>query len=53
MIEDKLDREERIRLECIAQAVTLSMSHPNKAPIKVIEDAAQFEAYIKNGSNNG
>jgi hypothetical protein len=53
MVEDKLSRDERIRLEFMNQAVSISMGTPNKTVDKIITDAKKFEAYIKNGSTNG
>jgi hypothetical protein len=48
MIEDKLTREERIRLECLALANT----DPRLVPIEqILATAAKFEIYIINGSN--
>jgi hypothetical protein len=48
MSEDKLSHEERIRLESLAIAHT----DPRLVPTEqIIQTAAQFEDYIKNGSN--
>lgn len=44
MLEDKLSREERIRLECIAQANAGSFG---RTVGNVIDTAKEFEAYIK------
>ncbi len=49
MIEDKLTSDERIRLECVAQAnaqMTLQTAD------QIIEKAVKLEAYIKNGKTN-
>ncbi len=44
MVEDKLSREERIRLECLALAHT----DPRLVPTEqIIETAVKFENYIK------
>lgn len=48
MIEDKLLRDERIRLECLAQAVGSSIGVPSP-PERIIEKAEKFEEYIRNG----
>ncbi len=50
MIEDKLTRDERIRLECLAQANAVSLHQSIAA---VIEKAKDFETYIRNGDIDG
>lgn len=44
MLEDRLNQEQRIRLECIAQANILS--HGASAE-QIIEKARRFEKFIK------
>lgn len=46
MHEDKLEHDERLKLECIAQAVANNaMQRPSAE--KIISDAKIFEKYIK------
>lgn len=46
MIEDKLEHDERLRLECVAQSVAFNtMSRPSVE--KVLSDAKKLESYIK------
>lgn len=47
MIEDRLTRDERIRLEALNQANVTVM---NQTPEAVIKRAAAFEDYIRNGA---
>lgn len=49
MIEDKLDRNERIRLEALNQAVIHMMHQPIRSAPSTIEVARVFEEYIKTG----
>lgn len=44
MVEDKLTHDERLRLECIAQAVA---SRPNAAASTIVSSAKEFEKYIR------
>ncbi len=46
MIEDKLTREERIRLECLAQAMNGSIGR-HMSPEGVIANAKRYESYIR------
>lgn len=46
MIEDKLTREERIRLECLNQAMQGSIGRQMSAE-GVIENAKRYEHYIR------
>jgi hypothetical protein len=46
VIEDKLDREERLRLECIAQANVAADLRSPKTAESIILTAKKFEAYI-------
>ena len=49
MIEDKLDHDERLRLECLAQAINSTHMNPLSVPAeKIIERAKQFEEFVKN-----
>ena len=48
MIEDKLYRDERLRLECVAQSVALN-GMQRASVEKIISDAKVIEAYIENG----
>ncbi len=47
MIEDKLSRKERIRLECLAQANITHAVRP-AGPNVIIDTAVKFEKYITN-----
>lgn len=49
MIEDKLSHDERLRLECVAQAVSSSTLNGNSAE-GIVYKASKFEDYIRNGS---
>ncbi len=49
MIEDKLTREERIRLECLAQAVSSAIGKLETEDV-ILRKAKRFETYIKDGS---
>ena len=49
MIEDKLDQDQRIRLECLAQANVLHGSFNSSIGL-VIEAAKKMESFIKKGS---
>lgn len=44
MLEDKLTRPERIRLECLAQSLAAS---PGRSDVQILERAKQFEAFVK------
>lgn len=46
MIEDKLSHDERLRLECIAQANVLAHGKSVSAE-QVVDTAARFERYVK------
>lgn len=46
MIEDRLDRDERIRLECLNQAVTSTTMRPASAE-QIIDKAKRFENYVR------
>ncbi len=48
MIEDKLTHDERLRLECIAQA-NPQMGPPQSAE-QIIEKAKRLEQYVKVGA---
>ncbi len=47
MIEDKLDKDQRIRLEALAQANVSAAT--GKTAEAVIYVAKRFEAYVRNG----
>jgi hypothetical protein len=49
MIEDKLTHDERLRLECIAQA-NAQMGPPQSAE-HIIDKASKFEKYVRDGKN--
>lgn len=49
MIEDKLTHDERLRLECIAQAVQTTAARANHSAEQVLAYAMRFEAYIRDG----
>lgn len=53
MIEDKLDKAQRIRLEALAQANVTATTMPNKSPGSIIGIAKRFEGYIYDGRTNG
>ena len=45
MMEDKLSTDQRVRLECLAQAV--ARAGHTKHTEEVIKDAEQFEQYVR------
>lgn len=50
MIEDKLTHDERLRLECVAQAINHAAGRP--ADIKhTLDKAKDIEAFVKSGEN--
>lgn len=49
---DQLQRDERIRLEALAQAVAQSMGRSLSAE-SIIHVAQQFELWIRNGNDKG
>ena len=49
MIIDKLTHDERLRLECVAQA-TPQMGTPQSAE-QIIEKASRLEEYVSNGKD--
>ena len=52
MIEDKLTHDERLRLECVAQAINHSAGRP--ADIKhTLTKAGEIEAFVKTGNAAG
>jgi hypothetical protein len=53
MIEDKLDKAQRIRLEALAQANAAATMLPTKSPGSIIAMAKRFEGYIYDGRTNG
>lgn len=50
MLEDKLTHDERLRLECIAQANMAAAGRPTSAEV-LIAKAKEFEEYVKGDSN--
>lgn len=46
MIEDKLTRDERIRLEALAQSIHYAMGRP-KTSAEVMNNALLFELYVR------
>lgn len=51
MMEDKLTHDERLRLECVAQAV-VSLGAPAGRSVgddAIVRRAAQIEAYVREG----
>lgn len=55
MEEDKLTHDERLRLECLAQANVTLGATVGKSPhfANVTDYAKAYETYIKEGANNG
>lgn len=51
MIEDKLSHDERLRLECVAQAIAFGMRNSSSVE-GVIHTAARFEKFVKEGIND-
>lgn len=49
MIEDKLDQEQRLRLECLAQAIAHAHGSPMRATAvsTIIVDAKRLEDYVR------
>ncbi len=50
MDEKHFTADERLRIECLAKAVSIS---PGASAAFVVEMAKQFETYVKMGKNNG
>lgn len=46
MPEDKLTHDERLRLECLAQAVGLHAIGPKPSPEVIVTEAKAFEKYV-------
>jgi hypothetical protein len=46
--EDKLEHDERLRLEALNQAVTSNMGKPASSEL-ILHDAKRFEKFIKEG----
>lgn len=51
MLEDKLTRDEQIRLEALALAVNINALR-NLQPNLIISDAKKMEAYIREGDDS-
>lgn len=45
-MEDKLDHDERLRLECLAQAVASNTMRASSAAL-VLMDAADYEKFVR------
>lgn len=50
MIEDKLEHDERIRLEALGKACDQKFGQRTQM---ILDQAAEFEDYIRNGVTNG
>jgi len=46
MHEDKLEHDERLRLECLAQAIQSNLGRP-KSTVDTVKRAAAFEAFVR------
>jgi hypothetical protein len=53
MIEDKLEHDERLRLECLAQAIVAGKMTVDDDTDGIIARASKFEAYVTEGSTDG
>lgn len=51
MIEDKLTHDERLRLECVAQAVQMNAMRGLASAEGVVDAAKTFEAYVRTGDS--
>lgn len=51
MIEDKLTREERIRLECLAQANSGAAMGRSRSTSDILAQAAKFERFVLWGNS--
>ena len=51
MIEDKLTHDERLRLECVAQAIVAGKMTVDDDTTGILERAAKIENYVK-GTND-
>ena len=47
MHEDKLNHDERLRLEALAQAVQLHAMGPKPSPEVIVREATTFAAFIR------
>lgn len=53
MIEDKLPPEQRLRLECLNQAVSkANMTPRTNSAESILDDARKFESWIKGTAEN-
>jgi hypothetical protein len=53
MIEDKLTADQRLRLECLAQAVQHEgISHRQSSPEVVVETAGRFATFVRGEGND-
>lgn len=47
MMEDKLDHDERLRLECLAQSIAAHHAMVGQGRQGIIDRAKEFEQYVK------
>ena len=47
MHEDKLTHDERLRLECLAQAIANHAMLNSPSPSQLVREAQEYERYIK------
>ena len=52
MVEDKLEHDERLRLECLAQSIAFAASNRvvGESPEQTVQRALKFEQFVKNGA---
>jgi len=51
MIEDKLEHDERLRLEALAQSLMFGKHfHTSESPEQIVQRAKTFEAFVKGDS---
>lgn len=51
MMEDKLEHDERLRLECLAQSIAAQMALGARGSQGIIARAADFEKYVRTGES--
>lgn len=49
MMEDKLEHDERLRLECLAQSIAAQAALGPRGGQGILPRAAEFEQYVRNG----
>lgn len=52
MIEDKLEHDERLRLECLAQSVAVHNMNRVVPADEIIIRAARYEKFVKTGETS-